>query len=284
MAEASTPDFLRVLVAPPYRFDMAVRRGGASFFTNSNTASSILAERVRWLGETPSRYSACLPEAGLALQEAIETATGHNPAFAQFPGLMRGSLAERCVALGTVWEPDFLLLLPVVNDFRLVGGCVCFPSSWVPEEKFGHPLEGIHSVVPGLNQELGRKIQSFVESLKPGADWERVNWGIAATPELNLHPERGLPRLGAHASLATSWFRVEHQAFRRLPQSKGVLFVLRIQVASLAEACREPGFASTLRHLLTTMSQEVAEYKGLAACRDGLGQELARLAESQKPN
>lgn len=286
MAEASRTGFLQFLVTPPYRFDMAVRRGGSSFLANSAGARAILDERVRWLAEAPNRCAACVPEAEVALQETVEAAVEANPTLAQASGLASGSgsLMDRCLALGRLWEPDFLLLLPSGNDFRLVGGCVCFPSAWAPEEKFGRPLEWIHAVVPGLKEDLGRKIQSFLDALKPGVDWERVNWGIAATDQLNLHPERGLPRMGSQPSPATSWFRLERQAFRRLPRSNAVLFLLRIEVIPLTEACREPGFAPRLRELLGTMSAEVAQYKGLLSSRRGLIRELTRMMESQKPN
>jgi hypothetical protein len=275
MSEASSNEFTRLLVAPPYRFDMGLRRGDGRFFENRPEGAAVLAERVRSLDSDRDRYSALLPEGEHVFEEALQWAGDLNAEIRQNGALREGSSLDRCHRLGMLWEPDFLLLQPQGDDFRLVAACVCFPSSWSLAEKMGQSVHWIHGAVPQLNPELGEKIRAFLAALRPGMDWERVNWGLASTPELNQHPSRGLPRLGSNATLASTWFRVERQALRRLPESGGILFGLRIQVERLSEVCASTSAAATLRGLLETMPEDVAEYKGLSRAREALIRELS---------
>lgn len=275
MSEVADSDWSRWWVKPPYRFEMGLHRGDGRFFENTLDAPKLLAERAHWLQSNPERYAAVLPEGEPLLAEAMEWAAALNPS-GRLPAFRPDESAlDRCHWLGKQWEPDFLLLRPDNAGFRLVAACVCFPSSWALAEKMGLPVDEIHGVVPRLNPELGSKIQAFLAAMRPGSDWERVNWGLAATPELNLHPARRLPRLNEEASLASTWFRLERQALRALPRSGGILFGLRIQVWPLCDLVSSSPAAQTFRQLLETMPEEIAEYKGLSAARPALIRGLA---------
>ena len=49
-------------------------------------------------------------------------------------------LRETMRAIGETPGPDCLLLKPDdAGEMKLLGGCVCFPSSWSLEEKSGAP-------------------------------------------------------------------------------------------------------------------------------------------------
>jgi len=183
---------------------------------------------------------------------------------------------ESCVALGEAWEADFLLLkLDGDGRIRLHGGCVCFPSSWRLTEKMGRPLEEIHDPVPTLNASLAPSIASFLSRLRPGPAWLRSNWGMARTPELNLHPDRQMPRLTLPLEAGEVWVRIENQALVLLPQSRGILFGIRLEILSLAKVKSQPAAARGLHRALRTMPESIAEYKGLAAARG----ELLRMLE-----
>jgi dimethylamine monooxygenase subunit A len=177
---------------------------------------------------------------------------------------------ERCARLGAIWEPDFLLLQDDEGVFVLLAGCVCFPSSWDLAEKIGKPIQFIHGVVPGLNAQLGRPVQSVLQNLTPETALLRHNWGFTRSPELNQHPERKLPRLDASVGLDEVWLRVEHQSLVRLPRTGGVLFGIRIAMHSLAEVKRDDVTAQRLANALRTMPEPVAAYKGLALAREKL--------------
>jgi hypothetical protein len=250
--------------ASPFRFEMGLRRGNLSFFANSD--SDLLVERTRWLEADPTRYAAAEPGAEPLLAEALSFATAANP------GLEAASYAT---ALGRHWEPDFLLLSPDDSGTLILrAGCLCFPSHWDLREKLGRPLAAIHEPVPTLNAALARQIDTFLAALKPGAIWERWNWGFAATPKRNNHPALKLPRITADTSLDLLWLRSEHQAFVRLPQTGAILFGIRIHLQPLAELMREPGTSARLADLLATMPDEIARYKGIGEARESLVERL----------
>jgi hypothetical protein len=255
-----------------YRFNMALRRGTPQeFFGRTPANQALLAERQRWLQSEPQTYSACLPESAALVDTCIVLAGE----LGSISGKQCGDLAsladasERCIALGQLWEPDFLLLKSDGGaPHRLLAGCVCFPSSWSLAGKLGKPLEMIHGVVPSLNAQIGSSIHSFLSRLTPGVAWLRHNWGLSRSPELNQHPQRVLSRLDGAVELTDVWLRVEHQALVALPQSGGVLFGIRVVVHSLDEVKQEPAAALKLMRALRTMPAEVAAYKGLAVARD----------------
>ncbi len=176
--------------------------------------------------------------------------------------------ADQLHTLARAWEPDFLLLKPTDAAMPiLVGGAVCFPSSWSLEEKMGRSIDFIHEVVPGLNEAIGDKVRNFLNRLRPGVAWLRANWGLSASHELNQHPARGLARLSAKTPPEDIWLRVERQALVALPQSGGVLFGIRVESAPLSEVKQEPAAALALAQDLQTMPEAMARYKNIATVR-----------------
>ena len=134
----------------------------------------------------------------------------------------------------------------------------------------GQPMDFIHAQVPGLNASLGPAIQKFLTGLKPGVAWLRSNWGLSRSPELNQHPDRHLPLLAPDTPADQVWFRVEQQALVALPQSRGILFGIRIIMTPLTELARDSDNRRRLCRALETMPAPMAEYKGLAAVRESL--------------
>jgi hypothetical protein len=243
-----------------HRFHLTLRRGEpAEFFRPWDETGAVLAERRRWLAETPTRYASLQPEGEPLLAEWAELAAGwEQPA----PTTAR--------ELGERFEPDVLLLSPDTGgELRLRGGALCFPTGWALEEKLGHPLDFIHGAVPGLNAALAAPIRQFLARLKPGIAFQRDNWGLAATDELNLHPARGVAPPSLPVALDRLWLRVEHQALVALPRTGGVVFGIRIARHRLDEVARDPA-APRLRQALASMPAELATYKRLDAIREEL--------------
>jgi dimethylamine monooxygenase subunit A len=241
-----------------YRFQMQFERGAfARFYNPTDEHAEIIAERELWLRTAEQQCLALLPEGDAILDEAVRLAD-----LPRAPDDYR----SKAKALGTFWEPDYLLLKKTAGDIRLVCACVCFPSSWVVEEKIGRPIEEIHEFVPGLNAAIGRQIHTFLERMKPGVSWTRSNWGLSRSPERNQHPSRRLPRLDENVRPDEIFFRVEEQSLIALPETEGILFGIRIKIHPLSEF-RESEAGQRLRYALETMPDEMARYKGLALAR-----------------
>ncbi|MGI8821188.1 MAG: heme-dependent oxidative N-demethylase subunit alpha family protein [Chthoniobacterales bacterium] len=257
--------FVSLFPDSDYRHHLSLKRGDlARFFAPQPDHAAVIAERNRWLDQNPELYSAALDSAAPIVAEAF--AALHVP---------DENGASAVGSLGRHLEPDIILLEKNADGiFRVVAGCVCFPSSWSFPEKLGQPLDFIHGIVPDLNASIGPAIARFLGKMTPGAVWERSNWGLSASPERNQHPSRQIRRLTLPVTPDRVWLRVEDQILAILPETKALLFSIRIVTAPLAQVREEePAAAAGLRRALETMPEEMARYKGFSAVR----QEVARL-------
>jgi dimethylamine monooxygenase subunit A len=257
-----------------YKFQLRFECGdAAAYFAATVHHAGILAQRRHLLRTAPSTYAALLPEGVELLEETAELAREWN-GFR--PESEVESPLEACLELGKFWEADYLLLkCEAGGEIRLCGGCLCFPSSWRLSDKIGKPIEAIHAGVPGLNDSIGPAIHKFLAGLKPGVASLRHNWGLSPSAELNQHPDRNPPRFDAALRADEVWLRVEHQALVALPQSKGILFGIRLVNHSLAEVKADTVAAKRLARALETMPEEMARYKNFAAVRATLIRLLA---------
>lgn len=254
-----------------YRFHLTLRKGDlAEFFALPDPAAR--DERRRWLDRDFARYGAATPAAGPLLDELAawaEQNLGDIGTVARVAG--EGSLGT----LGRALVPDFMLLTRNGAGFSLQAAMVCFPSSWEPAAKVGLDLDAIHQVVPGLNAGLGATIGQFLGKLRPGVAYERANWGLAASPERNLHPALGRPRLALPLDTGKIWVRIEDQILGVLPVSGAILFGIRLRIIPLEDILAEPRLRTGFRRALATLPDELAVYKGLATVRDALVTRLA---------
>jgi hypothetical protein len=101
-----------------------------------------------------------------------------------------------------------------------------------------------------------------------GISWLRANWGISRSSELNQHPSRNLPRLDTSIRPDEVWLRVERQALVALPQTRGVLFGIRVEVFGLEEVLGDAAATAGFARALRTMPEDMAAYKGIAPARE----------------
>ena len=234
-----------------YRFHLTLRKGNlVEFFAATN--SKVRAERRRWFTDGSQRFARAEEASGAATAELEAIAAEWG--FIHEAGMPRRELVERVRILGCALEPDFMLLTRETDaQFVLRAGAVCFPSSWALSDKMGRSVDDIHGQVPGLNPALKATIGQFLGRLKPGSPYERANWGLAATPELNMHPSLERPRLLAPIDLANVWLRIEDQIFAALPVSGCLLFGIRLRIVPLSAIVGESRLKSGFRRALETM-------------------------------
>lgn len=247
-----------------HRFRLALRRGdAAAFFARTADGPRLLAERNHWLDTNPGRHAALRPEG--------------EPLRAAFAALVGEPAGATVTDLGRRLEPDFLLLAPDGSgEHVLLGGALCFPTGWALEAQLGRALEAIHGVVPGLNEALAGAIRRFLAELRPGTAFVRANWGLAATAELNLHPDVPRPRLAPPFDPSGVWLRVERQLLAGLTAEGGLLFGIRVECHPLEEAVGDPAVRTGLGRALRSMSAAVAAYKGIEPVRTELLRWLER--------
>ena len=264
----------RLFSGGDFAFGFGMQRPRQEWFGWDDPRQETLRDRHHWLSQEPQRHLAWTDEATPSLLEALALFPN-----APFPTESLPHLDPRpdglLKSLSLNWEPDLLLLRrDTSGQFRLVAGAVCFPSAWDLREKLGKTVDAIHADVPTLNATLGARIRAFLDRLQPGQTFERDNWGLAAHGERNAHPDRNLPRLTADATLDTTWLRLEHQAFRALPNSGGLLFAIHLTVHPLERVLQAPPARDQLATQLRSMPEAIAAYKGILPARETLVRQL----------
>jgi hypothetical protein len=255
-----TKDWSRLFADSGFRWQMGLRAGDAhSFFAPTSENQEILAERGRCLNNSPADYAA-LTDAGRPLREETRQ-------FAVACGALDPGADSALETLGRGLEPDFVLLLPSSDGPIVVGGVVCFPSSWALPDKIGRTLHHTHGPVPDLNPQLGERIRTALDRLPPEGAWERENWGLSRDSERNHHPKRAWKRFDETVKPDEIWLRVERQILYRLPQTGGILFGIRLEITPLHEIVQFEDAREGLRRSLETMPAEIASYKDLLSAR-----------------
>jgi hypothetical protein len=252
---------LNCIPSGDFRWHLGLRPGDpAAFFAPTAEHIPLLAERAHWLAESPEEYAGLTKRGPDFLAEAANLARTWGAKVTD----------DSLISLARVWEPDFVLLSCGATGLTVEGGAVCFPTAWSLREKMGRSLFATHDPVPGLNAELATSIDTALRKLPPGTAWERSNWGLAGSPDLNRHPLRALPALTADTLLDRIWFRGERQILFKLPQTGGILFGIRIVTHPLVELLAAPIERAALQRQLASMSEDAAHYKGLTAIRPPL--------------
>ena len=262
---APAPDWKRIFPDADHRWLMGLRQGDvAAFFAPRDPTGTVLAERAHWLSESPETYVALLPGAAAALSETVTLARRIG---ADVP--VHSAPRSQLLALGRAWEPDIVWMAPdETGTHRVLGGVVCFPSSWALADKLGRTMSETHRPVPGLNTALDRQIETFFARMVPGACWTRENVSYTRHADLNQHPSRKLSPLGSDVSVDELLVRLEHQFLLKLPESGCILFGIRIENVPFRRVLELPDVSGRLARLLATMASDAAHYKGIAAARD----------------
>ncbi|MBS0204104.1 MAG: DUF3445 domain-containing protein [Planctomycetes bacterium] len=269
-----------------FRFRVGTVPGTAEdFFAHSAEAAEALAERRHWLTTDPELYAAILPAGSPIAEEFLEVAATW-PMLRQAPAdtwNQKIPLFDRLLRLSEQLEPDFVLLAPnhpkdgsvQSDEFTVVGGCVCFPSTWRLTDKLGQSVAEVHEPVPDLNSVLAAQIDRLIARLRPGKCVVRANWSVCRTPERNQHPSRNLPGIESPATLDGAWLRREDQCLLALPKTGGVVFGIRVTHISWHDLRTDSAAAHSVARALRTMPLRMQVYKRL----DAVSEELATLLE-----
>jgi len=165
-------------------------------------------------------------------------------------------------------------LLKASNGYLLESACVCFPTRWNLPSKLGRPIWGIHEPVPGLNPQLGEKIDLFFARLRSGRLVERANWSLLAGPELSQPTRPGRYGHGDVDGVVTPdslTLRVERQTLCKLQDGR-ILFTIRIHQRGVQAMAHQQGFVQALRDAADRLPPDLAAYKAVDRVRDILEQ------------
>ena len=237
-----------------YRARMALKRlRPEEFFSNFGLADMLQQRTV--LLEARSQDFLSEPTNGADIDALIRFAGS----WAQV------SDAQTFRQLGEIWEPDFVLLHRG-KSIEVKGGCVCFPTGWSLTQKQHSQVSILHAPVPGLNLQLGSAVAHFIADLRLEECYQRTNWGLTSSSQMNQHPRDDIVEIASDCDPAETFLRVEWQALMALDELR-VIFGIRIYHVALDSIRRMPEAARLLAENLETMPVEMLRYKRLIGCR-----------------
>ena len=159
---------------------------------------------------------------------------------------------------------DFCVLDECEDDFRLMAATICAPTWWDLSEKKGKPLTSIHSPIANLEEKIGRMIRHFLKNLSSEDLFQRSNWFLFGAPDLCVFPYRfnmykDLINITSENIEENLYLRTERQTFRRLANSKAVVFGIKVYTESICIVKKEPTIAEDLLLSLEKMNAQQKE-------------------------
>ena len=181
-----------------------------------------LAEKRRLYAEIPGKVF--VAEARNGGRAAGSAGADRRPPPATFPGdsmPARASArkrARRFALASLLVQEDLVLMRRGEDGWRLAAASLCFPSSWSLEEKFGRPLQDIHTPVPGFGRgtRTADIIHRIFDNLAVAQPVERLNWSLQAGADL-YQPLSNAARIDRAAGPAVALSRSRRR--RKTPSS-----------------------------------------------------------------
>lgn len=169
------------------------------------------------------------------------------------------SLQESNLWQSSLWIQEDICILELADDrYHLTAASVCSPSNWNLDEKIGRSINVIHDPVPGYREQLSQRVNRLLEGIKPGKPVHRFNWSIQHGNELFWRED-----LNKKSELAEKYWRVERQTLLRLPETRAIVFGIRIFLHSFRQMRQYSEFNHTIDTVVDTLPAEQKHYKGL---------------------
>ena len=197
-----------------------------------------------------------------------ETA-GSRPGQLEVAGLIgvtsAGDLPPLYAASRTVAD-DLVLVEKADGHWRVSAISLSAPTFFTAGEVLGKSLAQIHGPVNGFNDRFLVRLVRIFDGLRPGLILQRRNWSVVNSSEPFTPfsaPVRA--RIGeiATADAGHALFtRVERQTVRRLPQTGGVLFTIRVSLTPFQVLSESPEQLAAFARAWRAAAPEFAAYKG----------------------
>lgn len=250
------------------------------------------AKRARLQGLPPLFYGT-LPSSRAAQAELLDLAAAHlvkdhGGDFAIEQGWLhdhidnsRHKLAsgEPLDVLGRILEEDFILIDRVEGADIIVAASNAYTTSGRIVSSVGRSMRFAHEFVPGLNDQLGARIDRVLGNVQANAPVVRFNWVLTTIAD-RLFPE------GAHEANVESsaraarmleddfrragdklWIRVERQTFVRLPETRALAFGIHTYSHALSSLADDVESLGALHRLVGEYSEDRLRYSAMLAIK-----------------
>lgn len=214
-----------------------------------------------------------LPGSRAGQAEVLRLVEGVVGAAPRIPGLPDLQSAARLV-------PDDLCLMEDRDgDWRLTAISLSAGTFFTAREAIGLGLAELHGPVPDFSGRFLTRVRRVFHGLRPGLILERRNWTLAATGDLFVPdpaPHRAeIPGIAPKDAAWKLFIRVERQTLRRLPETGGALFTIRVWRYPLADLRADPARLNAFARAWREAPAAFRAYKNLPLY-DGLVEAFLR--------
>jgi len=126
-------------------------------------------------------------------------------------------------------QEDLCILQKQGEQHILTAAVMCFPSSWNLRDKIGRSVDSIHQPVPEFSK-VSDIVERMLSAIRVEQPLGRANFLIYTDPE--LHQPRGEGIAKPIDPNAPRYIRVERQSFRRLPETRAVVFAIHTYIVA----------------------------------------------------
>ena len=158
---------------------------------------------------------------------------------------------------GQLIQEDVCLMERKSDTWILTAASVCFPTHWSPISKLGLSLDEIHSPVPRYDTDLIPRPVRFLDRISDEMLVARTGWSLTASGELPLKLEHQVVQKDPSKLIV----RVERQTLRKVPNSKAIVFTIRIHRWPLGLIKEDLALADDLQAALKALPDELRDYK-----------------------
>lgn len=209
----------------------------------------------------------------------VEQSLGKAEAAADIPPLLA---AARRV-------PDDLVLMEKREGaWRNTAISLCAPTFFSAPEVLGRSLAEIHGPVTGFSERFLARVERIFEGLRPGLVLQRRNWTVTPFEALFTPSSAGLGEavqaITPERAGQELFVRVERQTLRRLPQTGGALFTIRVWLDPLEAVAGDPARLAAFAHAWREAAAGFRAYKRLPLYDELVGGFLRAHGESDSVN
>ncbi len=198
-----------------------------------------------------------------------------RPAQAEVLALVSGALGRPIdlegraplLAAARAVADDLCLMEQRNGAWRLTALSLCAGSFFTARQVIGRSLSELHRPVTGFEERLLMRVTRIFDGLRDDLVLERRNWSVVSSPAL-CAPDPASMRAaiaGIDPALAADalFVRVERQTLRRLPQTRGTVFTIRVWIDPLSAIAADPARLDRFARAWKTAHPDFRTYKRL---------------------
>ncbi|KZT37993.1 hypothetical protein SISSUDRAFT_1047708 [Sistotremastrum suecicum HHB10207 ss-3] len=244
---------------------------------NDDACGELLEILVDWL---PKRYP--------TLFESIDCEGGgiwNKVTDEKFEKIDGRSGVDALMVISRLVQDDFLMAKEREDGHvYFTGGLVGFPGFYLLSEKINLSLHDTHAPVPQFNEKLLLSVERTLKRFTSDEPFERTSWEIVDDRQLHFHAIASLEsgkQLPEELHPKDLWFRVDHQTFRKLPRSNGIIFGVHPIMRRLEDFEDSPLVPALLAKIHEDSSKILMDYKVAPAYQERLMPYLKEMTTRQ---